>query len=179
MGAGLPESVERRAHGLDDVADRGTDAPADAGPDVAFRPMAAGDVPRIGTIERVSFSRPWKEETFRRLLDRDRTELWVAVDPAERVVGYYVLWSVMEEAELANIAVDPEERGRGVGAALLGHATERARKAGVGTLFLEVRTSNEAAASLYRSRGFHVVAVRREYYNSPKEDALVMLKSLL
>lgn len=169
MGAGLPESVERRADGVDDVADA---------PDVTLRPMEAGDVPRVGGIERASFTRPWKEETFRRLLERGRTRLQVAVDPGGRVVGYFVLWHVRDEAELANIAVDPEHRGRGVGALLLDRAVALAREAGAGSLFLEVRASNESAAALYRSRGFQVVAVRKKYYDSPTEDALVMLRSL-
>lgn len=169
MGAGLPESLERRADDVGDVEDP---------PDVAFRPMEPGDVRRVGGIERDAFTRPWKEETFRGLLDREGTELWVAEEAGAGVVGYFVLWSVRDEAELGNIAVAADHRGRGVGAGLLDHALERARGFGASTLFLEVRASNEGAAALYRSRGFQVVAVRRDYYDSPIEDAVVMLRSL-
>ncbi|MFW6199889.1 MAG: ribosomal protein S18-alanine N-acetyltransferase, partial [Gemmatimonadota bacterium] len=91
---------------------------------------------------------------------------------------YLVLWFVTDEGELADLAVDPEYRGRGIGGFLVGRAVERARARGVRSLFLEVRASNERALSLYRSRGFHVISVRKGYYSSPREDALVMLKSL-
>ena len=94
------------------------------------------------------------------------------------VVGYLVLWFVTDEGELADLAVDPEYRGRGVGGFLVGRAVDRARARGVRSLFLEVRESNEGALSLYRSRGFHVISVRKGYYSKPREDALVMLKSL-
>ena len=169
MGAGVPEGLERRAGRVDDVEDTA---------EVELRPMEAGDVPRVGSVERSSFSRPWKERTFRRLLEREGTELWVADAGKGGVVGYVVLWAVLDEAELGNIAVAEEHRGRGVGAALLDHALERARALGAASLFLEVRSSNRAASALYESRGFRVVAVRRDYYDSPTEDALVMLKSL-
>lgn len=170
MGARVPESMARDGRFRDDELD----SPGGVG----LRPMEADDVARVGTIERASFSRPWKEETFRDLLGRERSELWVADDVEDGVVGYFVLWWIRDEAELANIAVDPERRRRGIGALLLDRAAERARARGAGSLFLEVRASNETALTLYRNRGFHVVTTRRNYYDSPVEDALVMVRSL-
>jgi len=169
MGARIPESVERRAGGPERVGGSAV---------VELRPMEPGDVPRVGSVERRAFSRPWKEETFRGLLGREGTELWVAEAGEAGVVGYSVLWVVRDEAELGNLAVAEGHRRRGIGAILLDHAVERARALGAANLFLEVRAGNRAATTLYESRGFRVVAVRREYYDSPTEDALVMLKSL-
>ncbi|MDX1568739.1 MAG: ribosomal protein S18-alanine N-acetyltransferase [Longimicrobiales bacterium] len=156
---------------------------------LAVRPMTEDDLDRVCEIEDRSFSAPWKRRTFRGLLPRDDAELWVAEidseahDPPEgtappELVGYLVLWFVTDEGELADLAVDPEYRGRGVGGFLVGRAVDRARARGVRSLFLEVRESNEGALSLYRSRGFHVISVRKGYYSKPREDALVMLKSL-
>lgn len=145
---------------------------------VRLRRMRAGDLARVVAIERASFSNPWKERTFRNLLGRDDAELWVADLEGAGVIGYLVLWFAGGEAELADLAVDEAYRGGGLGARLLERATELAREREVGSLFLEVRASNERAAALYRSRGFHVVTVRRDYYRHPTEDALVMLRSL-
>lgn len=146
-------------------------------PGLRVRPMTEDDLERVCAIENRSFSVPWKRRTFSGLLPRDDAELWVA-ETGSDILGYLVLWFVTDEGELADLAVDPEYRGRGIGGFLVGRAVERARTRGVRSLFLEVRASNERALSLYRSRGFNVISVRKGYYTKPREDALVMLKSL-
>lgn len=147
--------------------------------------MTPADLPRVTAIENASFSNPWSEKTFRDLLPRRDSELWVAElagdDDSEsggRVVGYLVVWFAADEGELADLAVSPEYRGRGIGALLVARAIELSLDHGVRSLFLEVRASNDRAAALYRSRGFGVITVRKEYYKKPREDALVMFKSL-
>ncbi|HSR40962.1 MAG TPA: ribosomal protein S18-alanine N-acetyltransferase [Longimicrobiales bacterium] len=146
--------------------------------DLRIRPMEHGDVARVAELEAEAFSNPWKPRTFRRLLERPGPELWVAELPGAGVVGYFVLWAVEGEGELANLAVDTEHRRRGIGSALLDRVLERARAGGVRSLFLEVRVSNEEAVRLYERRGFEVIAERKAYYDQPKEDALVMMKNL-
>lgn len=94
------------------------------------------------------------------------------------VVGYVVAWLVVDEAEVANVAVAPEVRGRGVGARLLDDALAAARDRGAAVAYLEVRDSNAAARALYASRGFEQVGRRRNYYRKPVEDALVMRREL-
>ena len=100
----------------------------------------------------------------------------VAEDPDSGVVGHAVFWWVLDQAELANLAVDPAARRRGIGAALLDRVLVEARELGVASVFLEVRWSNEAAHHLYLTRGFMQVAVRRGYYRSPPEDARVLVR---
>ena len=94
------------------------------------------------------------------------------------VVGYVVAWLVVDEAEVANIAVASEARGLGVGARLLDDALDAARRHGATTVYLEVRDSNAAARALYASRGFQQIGRRRHYYRKPVEDALVMRREL-
>ena len=89
------------------------------------------------------------------------------------VLGYIVLAHVVDEAEIANLAVAPEWRGRGVGALLVDDAVAAAMEGGARVLYLEVRESNAAAQALYRSRGFVVVGRRHRYYRNPVEDALL------
>lgn len=139
------------------------------------RPMRPGDVDRVVAIEEESFTSPWRADTFHTLLDRPGAELWVLEAPGEGVIGYSVLWCILDQGELANIAIAPAYRGKGHGASLLGKVLEIARSRGVESLYLEVRISNTKAAELYRSFGFTQVGIRKRYYDSPTEDAILMV----
>ena len=150
--------------------------------------MNLEDVSTVAALERASFSTPWKAETFAELVRSEAgAEVWVAEsgragDASEDsgeggVVGYAVLWTAADQAELANLAVRPELRGRGIGGQLLAKVLARCREEGVTALYLEVRASNDVARSLYENRGFRTVGIRRNYYSNPREDARVMMKS--
>ncbi|CAN5293060.1 ribosomal protein S18-alanine N-acetyltransferase [soil metagenome] len=138
-----------------------------------LRPLGPGDLPRIMEIERVSFSVPWQRNTFDSLFRRNDTDL-VGAERDGALVGYAVCWTILDEAELGNVAVAPEARGFGVADTLVRAVLERIRQRGARACFLEVRESNLAAQRLYRRRGFEVVGRRRAYYSRPVEDALVM-----
>lgn len=146
-------------------------------PDVSIRPMKAVDLEAVARMELATFSTPWREDTFRSLLERPGVELWVAELDGE-VAAYAVLWCILEEGELANIAVRDDVRGRGIGSALLGRMLVVARDSGVRSLYLEVRESNRSARRLYAGRDFLEIGVRHDYYNKPREDALVLKKTL-
>jgi ribosomal-protein-alanine N-acetyltransferase len=138
-----------------------------------IRPIREQDLPRVMEIEVQSFSMPWKESTFRGLIKRTDTDVLVAEGEAG-VLGYAAAWTVIDQAELGNVAVDPRARGLGVGGALVDAVVEHVRGRGAEELFLEVRESNHSAQSIYRHRGFVAVGRRRSYYSLPREDALVM-----
>jgi ribosomal-protein-alanine N-acetyltransferase len=145
---------------------------------VKIRFAAPPDLPTIATLEARSFSNPWNPDTFRSLLEREGVRIFVAEDSNEGVVGYSVIWWVLDQGELANLAVRPEFRKRGIGAALLDHSLHWAGSQGVESLFLEVRVSNESANRLYGSRGFTQISTRRDYYQNPREDARILMKRL-
>lgn len=149
---------------------------AESGP-VTIRPLRVEDLPRVLEIEGVSFSTPWKESTFRALLMRTDTDLFAA-DAAETLVGYAACWTVVDQAELGNVAVAGTARGRGIGGALVDAVLRRVAERGARECFLEVRESNVDAQSVYRNRGFEVVGRRRAYYSQPREDALVMRREV-
>lgn len=136
--------------------------------------MREADVPQVAALESISFSSPWSGGSFLRLLGRPGAELRVVEDEGGQVVAYAVLLCVLDQAELANIAVDPEMRGKGFGGDLLDHLLSVARDRGVRSVFLEVRESNRVALGLYTTRGFEEVGVRKAYYESPREDARVL-----
>ena len=142
------------------------------GPAVMRFAMSA-DLPRVVEIERSSFSDPWSLAAFRSALDEERINFHVAVRD-DVVVGYAVSWCVVDEAELANLAVVPTMRGQQIGAALLDRAMADARNAGCVVKHLEVRESNASARALYHSRGFGMVGRRKRYYRAPIEDALIL-----
>jgi len=153
---------------------------ADVGESGGFeiRRLRSEDLDAVVAIEADAFTSPWDRETFAGLLERDSVELLVMDAAEEGIVGYAVLWCILDQGELANIALLPTWRGRGLGSHMLRHVMSVASERGVEKLFLEVRMSNHAALELYRSFGFSEVGVRRGYYQDPKEDASVMVATL-
>jgi ribosomal-protein-alanine N-acetyltransferase len=146
---------------------------------LVVRPMRLADVDAVVQIETEAFSSPWKRETFAGLIGRPGVELLVMAEQGDDVLGYAVLWCILDQGELANVAVTPDRRGRGLGSQLLRGVLDVAKERGVRQIFLEVRTSNTRAVDLYRRFGFADVGVRRDYYDSPREDARVMMLELV
>jgi ribosomal-protein-alanine N-acetyltransferase len=144
---------------------------------VRLRAGTVDDVPRVVEIERVSFADPWSAASFRSVLGHAYAALTVAAAD-DGVIGYTVMWFAGDEAELANLAVSPAARRRGLGGVLLDAALDEARARGSTVVYLEVRDSNAAARALYLSRGFVEVGRRRAYYRRPVEDAVVMRRAL-
>ncbi len=142
-------------------------------PSLVIRDLVRDDLGAVMEIEVVSFSTPWKRTTFAGLLARGDTDLLAAAD-GPRLLGYSVCWTVVDQAELGNVAVAPDARGWGIGRRLVEAALERVGRRGARECFLEVREANRGAQTLYRQCGFEVVGRRRRYYTAPVEDALVM-----
>jgi ribosomal-protein-alanine N-acetyltransferase len=143
-----------------------------------LRPARLADAATLGAIEAEVFPDPWSIEAFRSSIRAPATRVLVAEAGGE-ILGYAVLFVAADEAEVANIAVAPEARGRGVGRRLLDAMLTHAAEAGAHTAYLEVRVSNAVAQRLYERAGFAVVGRRRRYYQHPDEDALVMRTTLV
>jgi len=155
-----------------------------AGTPMRVRPFTPEDVPAVAALERRVFGDPWPESFFLDELSQPLSFARVAErgagNPARAeagLAGYLVAWLGSEEGHLGNLAVAPEQRREGVARALVEELLAAARQAGVKSLALEVRVSNDAAQALYRSLGFRLAGLRRGYYRDTGEDALIMLWS--
>jgi [ribosomal protein S18]-alanine N-acetyltransferase len=140
--------------------------------------MTADDMRAVVAIENESYSVPWSEATFRGLLRRRDAEAVVA-EADGIVVAYAIFWCVLDQSELGNVAVTPAWRRQGVGELLVEDVLDRVRRRGVREIYLEVRPSNEVARRLYERFGFVSVGRRRNYYQEPVEDAIVMRRPLI
>ncbi|MFH1143837.1 MAG: ribosomal protein S18-alanine N-acetyltransferase [Candidatus Eisenbacteria bacterium] len=140
-----------------------------------LRLMQEGDLEQVLDLERICFSDPWRRESFIAEIRGAPRVRWplVAVSAAD-LGGYVIAWFVADEAQVANLAVAPGERRRGLGSQLLSAVLEEAGRRGCVSVHLEVRPSNAAARSLYDAYGFRPVGRRRHYYADTGEDALVM-----
>lgn len=131
-------------------------------------------LPTVAALERICFpADPWSEDLYRAALDNPAVAVLLARGEDGALLGYAVLSTVLDEGNLDNIAVAPEHRRRGVADALLSALTAFGREH-LACLMLEVRASNTPAAALYEKHGFTAVGRRKNYYDAPKEDAILM-----
>jgi len=140
--------------------------------------MTTGDLDGVCRIENVSFSAPWSREAFETdVLKSEATVSWIA-ERENVLLGYLISWLVDDELHIGNIAVDPDVRGEGIGAALVEKSLGDAAARGLVYAALEVRVSNEQAIALYERFAFRGIAMRARYYSDTGEDALVMMREL-
>lgn len=137
------------------------------------RGMRWWDISRVHEIESACFPRDqWSIDQFWRELS-GQTRDYVVADFDGIVVGYAGISTITPDCDLQTIAVDPAERGSGIGACLLRTVLHRARSRGATSMILEVRADNLRAKELYEGNGFDVIATRSRYYEDGS-DALIM-----
>lgn len=146
--------------------------------DTAFfkiRKMTADDIPFVALIEKECFSSPWSEEGLKSELSNPSAEFYV-LEKEESLCAYMGMHIVLDECYIANIAVSPAFRRRGYGLALVENALTVAREKCCSFISLEVRVSNKSAIALYEKCGFEGLGERKDFYSSPRENALIMTK---
>ena len=141
---------------------------------VRIVPMNGDHLDEVAELERICFSVPWSRNMLAEELDNLLSAFLVALDDNDRVVGYAGLQVVLDEGYITNVAVRPECRRQGVAAKLLQVFLDFAKANRLAFLTLEVRASNYDAIALYGSRGFRSVGRRKNYYEHPREDAIIM-----
>ena len=143
--------------------------------DIIVRKMQPEDLLQVCEIEKDNFSLPWSEKSFLESMERNDTVFLVALLRKE-VAGYLGCYCVAGEGEITNVAVKSSYRRQGVGGKLLETLYEEAKALHTQEFFLEVRESNEAAIALYSRQGFVKEGVRKNFYEKPVENAVIMWK---
>ncbi len=145
-------------------------------------PMTLFHIGKLVELEKICFSHPWTANGFISELDKDGANFFVAEAvtksaPGE-VLGYFGLNTVLDEGYIANIAVFPEHRSKGVASELIQHAISYAAEQNLMFLSLEVRESNNKAISLYERFSFEPVGLRKNFYSNPQENGVVMTRNI-
>ena len=143
--------------------------------DFIIRPMEERDVSTVAALEQACFSDPWSDSSVRSELSNPLS-LWLVAEKSGEVAGYIGSQSVLDAADMMNVAVAQSARRGGIAEALIGSLIAQLDANGVRSLSLEVRVSNDAARALYEKLGFSEVGRRKNYYAKPKEDALILRK---
>ena len=139
-----------------------------------IRKMTLDDIPAVVQLDRMSFSLPWPERSFRfELTDNPASRCWVA-EIDGKLVGLIVVWLLVDEAHVATLATHPDFRRRGIATRLLSYALHNLIAEGARSSFLEVRVSNIVAQEMYRKFGYKESGRRPRYYKDNDEDAILM-----
>ena len=141
-----------------------------------IKEMTEKELDQVCRLEEKCFLTPWTRQALEGELKNPLASYLVLLDQEDQgqLLAYGGYSYVLNEGNINNIAVDPDHRGQSLGRILTEALIQSAKEKGVEQLFLEVRTSNHIAQSLYRSLGFKMVNVRKGYYADTDEDAIVM-----
>jgi len=136
-------------------------------------PMTKDDAKELAVLDQLCFSVPWSEKSFCEEAENTLATYFVAKED-DKIVGYGGIWNVSGEGQITNIAVHPDYRKKGIASEILKALIEN-----VGLcekIFLEVRESNLAAICLYEKHGFKKCGVRKNFYHSPQENGIIMIR---
>ena len=134
-------------------------------------------IEQIEELEKLCFSVPWTRQQLISQLP-DNMHVFLAAVSGEEVLGYVGMMYVLDEGYISNVAVSPEHRRQGIADALINELLSRAKMLELSFVTLEVRDSNQGARALYKKHGFTDVGLRKNYYNFPTEDAILMTSFL-
>lgn len=140
-----------------------------------IRDITEKDVEQIYEIELEAFSSPWSRESILMEVISSKSR-YLVVDVEGEILGYAGLWKIFDEGHVTNIAVKKGYRHKGLGRAMMEQLISDTKCEGVGSFTLEVRASNVGALKLYRSLEFEEAGRRKNFYEKPREDAIIMWK---
>jgi len=139
-----------------------------------IRRMTIDDVPAVTELDKLCFTLPWPERSFRfELTDNPASRCWV-YESDGKIVGAIVSWLLVDEAHVATLAVHPDFQRMGIAMKLMRYSLRYMANEGAVTSHLEVREGNKAARSLYKTLGYEETGRRKRYYKDNDEDAILM-----
>ena len=142
----------------------------------AIRDVGPDDIPQIVELEKRCFSLPWTAEQLAAQIKDAQHEFIAAISPDGTVLGYVGMMYVLDEGYISNVATDLPWRRQGIADALIGRLCAICEGLRLSFVSLEVRAGNAPAVALYEKHGFAPVGLRKNYYERPREDAVIMTK---
>lgn len=136
----------------------------------------AEHIPALEALEKSCFWLPWTAEQLESQLPDEQHKFIVALSEDGELLGYVGMMYVLDEGYISNVAVAPAQRRQGIGRALLKRLLDMAAELELAFVSLEVRHGNSAAIALYEQQGFVKMGERKNYYDFPKENAIIMTK---
>lgn len=140
-----------------------------------IRTMQEQDLEQVCAIECDNFSMPWSRQSF---LDsiHNSNHIYLVAERQQQILGYCGIWGIVGEGQITNVSVKKSFQRQGIASALLGACLEKGKEMGLALYTLEVRESNLRAIALYEKFGFRHAGVRKNFYDKPKEHAIIMWK---
>ena len=142
--------------------------------EIRIRNMTPEDVPAVAVLERVCFSEPWSENAYLNTLADEKALYLVAEKDDGEIVGMCGLLDILGEGDISNVAVAEPFRRQKVAQRMMAELMKQGKERGITAFTLEVRASNEAAIKLYETFGFVSEGRRKNFYEKPREDALIL-----
>ena len=141
--------------------------------EITISQLAECYVDQVCRLEEEAFSMPWQRTAFLEMI-HEKTACYLVALQGEQVVAACGLRNILGEGEITNVVTKKEYRNQGIGFLLLSHLLRQGEKMGVEAFTLEVRVSNLEAIRLYEKLGFKEEGVRKNFYEKPREDAIIM-----
>ncbi len=133
------------------------------------------DVEAVSAIEERTFSMPWSAKDFLQMI-HDKNALYLTAKSDGIPIACCGVRNILGDGEITNVVVDEPYRGKGIGSRMLSELLKKGKQMGIEAFTLEVRKSNEAAIGLYEKAGFVTEGIRKNFYERPVEDGLIMWK---
>lgn len=142
-----------------------------------IREILTGDINQVASLEQQIFSDAWSENAVAETFRQPQSILTGAFE-SNVLKGYLIVYYVLDELEIARIAVDPNCRRQGIAERLLQDLEEKSRQLKIDRWLLDVRESNQAAIGLYKKYGFSEDGKRKNFYTDPVETAILMSRTI-
>jgi len=140
---------------------------------IIIRRISYQDVAAVSRIEAATFSMPWSGDAFARLVDAQGA-LYLVAEVDGQVLGCCGMTTITGEGNINNVVVAKEYRNKGIASLMLREMIRLGREIGIAEYTLEVRVGNEAAIHIYQKLGFLSAGIRPNFYEKPREDAIIM-----
>ncbi|HEY9701996.1 MAG TPA: ribosomal protein S18-alanine N-acetyltransferase [Allocoleopsis sp.] len=144
---------------------------------ILIKPIEFTEISQVLELDQLCFGGLWSQSGYEQEIDSEDSLLLGMYDD-HVLIGITCCWLILDEAHITLLGIHPDYRQQGLGKHLLKVLLDTAKNKGILRATLEVRISNEVAIALYHKLGFNDVGLRKNYYQNPDENALIMWSKL-